>query len=59
MPLVPFVLASTIGRGGRFFLVAGLMARGGERMEKALHRYVDRIGWATVVALVVAYFWAR
>ncbi|BAU49063.1 membrane protein [Sulfurifustis variabilis] len=59
MPLVPFVLASTIGRGGRFFLVAGLMARGGERMEKALHRYVDRIGWATVVALVVVYFWAR
>lgn len=59
MPLLPFVLASSIGRGGRFFLVAGLMAWGGERMEQALHRYVDRIGWATVAALIVVYFWAR
>lgn len=59
MPLLPFVLASIVGRGGRFFLVAGLMAWGGERMERALHRYVDRIGWATVAALVVVYLWAR
>ena len=44
----PFVLASIIGRGARFFLVAGLMAWGGEKMEAALHKYVDRLGWATV-----------
>ncbi|MBM4289858.1 MAG: DedA family protein, partial [Deltaproteobacteria bacterium] len=44
----PFVLASIIGRGARFFLVAGLMAWGGEKMELALHKYVDRLGWATV-----------
>lgn len=59
MPLLPFVLASIIGRGGRFFLVAGLMAWGGVRMEQALHRYVDRIGWATVAALAIVYLWAR
>ncbi len=55
MPLLPFTIASVVGRGGRFFLVAGLMAFGGERMEAALHRHVDRIGWATValVALVI------
>jgi hypothetical protein len=29
------------------------MAWGGARMEAALHRYVDRLGWATVVALAV------
>ena len=59
MPLVPFVLASIIGRGLRFFLVAWLMAWGGEPMEQALHRYIDRIGWATVLLLVIAYFiWA-
>ena len=46
-------LASLIGRGARFFLVAGLMAWGGERMEGALRKYVDRIGWATVAAVVV------
>jgi len=53
MAMLPFVLASVIGRGARFFLVAGLMAWGGERMEGALHKYIDRIGWATVLAVVV------
>ena len=48
MAMLPFVLASVIGRGLRFFLVAGMMAWGGEKMEAALHRYVDRLGWATV-----------
>lgn len=47
MALLPFTLASVIGRGARFYLVAGLMKWGGARMEAALHRYVDRIGWAT------------
>ncbi|MCU0572147.1 MAG: DedA family protein [Syntrophobacteraceae bacterium] len=58
MTFAPFVLASAIGRGARFFLVAGLMAWGGARMETALHRYVDRIGWVTV-ALVAVYILAR
>ena len=53
MALAPFTLASLIGRGARFYLVAGLMKWGGTRMEAALHRYVDRLGWATV-ALVGA-----
>lgn len=54
MALLPFTLASFIGRGTRFFLVAGLMKWGGARMEEALHRYVDRLGWATVAVLVLA-----
>ncbi len=53
MPLLPFTLASLIGRGARFFLVAGLMAWGGQRMEAVLHRYVDRLGWATVAAVAI------
>ncbi|MDP1692516.1 MAG: YqaA family protein [Burkholderiaceae bacterium] len=48
MALLPFTLASLIGRGARFYLVAGLMAWGGARMEETLHRYIDRLGWATV-----------
>ena len=59
MPLLPFVVASTIGRGGRFFLVAGLMRWGGVRMEQALHRYVDRLGWLTLGLLAIAYLWLR
>lgn len=53
MALLPFTLASLIGRGARFFLVAGLMAWGGARMEAALHAYVDRLGWASVALVVV------
>lgn len=53
MALLPFALASLIGRGARFYLVAGLMAWGGPRMEAAMHRYVDRIGWAMVALLVI------
>lgn len=58
MAFWPFVLASFIGRGARFFLVAGLMKWGGARMEASLHRYVDRIGWGTVVlvALLALYY---
>ncbi len=52
MALLPFLLASAIGRGARFFLVAGLMAWGGARMEQALHRYVDLLGWLMVVLFV-------
>lgn len=52
MALLPFAIASFIGRGARFFLVAGLMALGGARMEAALHRYVDWLGWATVAIAV-------
>lgn len=53
MALLPFVLASTIGRGARFFLVAALMAWGGEPMERQLRRYVDRIGWIMVVLILL------
>jgi len=54
MALLPFTLASLVGRGMRFFLVAGLMAWGGPRMETLLHRYVDRLGWATVAIVILA-----
>lgn len=56
MAFLPFVLASIVGRGARFFLVAGLMVWGGEKMEQMLRRYVDRIGWVLVVAVLVAWF---
>ncbi|MDD2832545.1 MAG: DedA family protein [Methylotenera sp.] len=59
MPLLPFVIASVIGRGLRFFMVAGLMKWGGARMEASLHRYVDRIGWATVGFVVLAVILTR
>lgn len=58
MAFLPFVLASIVGRGARFYLVAGLMAWGGEAMEAKLHRWVDWLGWLTVavVVLIVAVY---
>ena len=48
-----FVIASVIGRGARFFLVASLIVWGGDRLETTLHKHVERIGWAVVAVLVV------
>lgn len=62
MALLPFALASLIGRGARFFLVAGLMAWSGARLGASLHRHVDRLGWASVALVVIAvvvYQWLR
>ncbi len=55
MLLPLFVIASFLGRGARFFLVAGLIMWGGERMEQRLREYVDIIGWTTIVLIVVGY----
>jgi membrane protein YqaA with SNARE-associated domain len=57
MSLVPFMLASLVGRGARFFLVAGLILLGGEALETQLRRHVDAIGWVTVVVLVLGLLW--
>ena len=54
MPLLGFVLASVVGRGARFFLVASLIYLGGERAAMTLRSWVDRLGWAVVALAVVA-----
>jgi len=59
MPLLPFTAASVIGRGSRFFIVSGLVAWGGPRIEARLKQYVDVIGWLLVALLVGAYFVLR
>ncbi len=56
MALVPFVLASMVGRGARFFMVAGLVRLIGPRIEPVLRRHVDTIGWVSVLVLVLAWF---
>lgn len=55
MPLLPFVIGSIIGRGSRFFLVAGLMWWGGEGLEKKLRSWIDWLGWIMVLAIVIVY----
>lgn len=57
--LIPFVIASAISRGLRFFLVAWLMRTGGPGMAVKLRQYVDRLGWLMVLLAVIAYVWLR
>jgi membrane protein YqaA with SNARE-associated domain len=52
-----FLIASIVGRGGRFFLVAGLIRLGGERMEARIRQHVDAIGWTVVIAVLALIAW--
>ena len=55
--LIPFVLGSVVGRGGRFFLVTGLVAWGDPKMETPLRRYVEALGWLLVLLVGIAIAW--
>ena len=45
MPFIPFVLGSSVGRGGRFFLVAGIIRLLGDQAADRLRSWVDLAGW--------------
>lgn len=54
MPMLPFLGGIAIGRGKRVYLLCGLIRLGGERAEKAIHRWIEPIGWVIVVAVILA-----
>ncbi len=56
MLFLPFMIVSFIGRGMRFFLVAGLMKWGGSEMEAKLRNWVDGLGWAVVAIIALLFF---
>ncbi len=53
MPLLPFVLASLVGRGARFFLVAAISRWGGAHHQATIRRWIEWLGWLTVVVIVL------
>ena len=57
MPLLPFIGASLIGRGGRFYLEALLVSRLGPRMQDGVRQSMEWIGWG-LVATTAAFYWA-
>lgn len=59
MLFIPFLIASAIGRGLRFFMVAGLIHWGGAAFEQKLRQWVDILGWGLVALIIVAYFILR
>ena len=53
MPLLPFMLGSIVGRGARFFLVAGLIRLMGDKAADRLRTWVDTIGWVVLLLAVI------
>ncbi len=59
-PLLPFIVLSTITRGARFFLIAGLMYWKGETARLFIEKHLERLTIAFLAIIVlgfVAFFW--
>ena len=54
-----FMLASLVGRAGRFFLVGLLITIFGEPIQAAIDEYLDVLALGFVVLLVVGFFFIR
>jgi membrane protein YqaA with SNARE-associated domain len=57
LAIVPFLVASIIGRGARFFLVAIILVWLGPRIQPLLRKYMEWIGWAMVILLLGLIVW--
>ena len=53
---VVFLIASVIGRGSRFFTVAGLSAFLGKKYKDQIERYIDVISLLLLVVIVALFF---
>ena len=53
MALLPFVLAAIVGRSAHFFLVSLLMAWAGPKLEPLVKKYIEWLGWATVLLIAI------
>jgi len=53
MALLPFIVAAIIGRAAHFFMIALLMAWAGPKLEAVVLKYIEWLGWATVLIIAV------
>ena len=51
LAFIPFLIASFLGRGMRFFLIGFIISKGGDNLEKRLRKYVEVIGWTGISIL--------
>jgi len=51
-----FVVISCVSRGLRFFLVSGFIYYFGARLEKAIYKWLDIIGYGSIIIFVLAIF---
>ena len=53
MSIFPFIAFSLISRGARYFLIAFLVRKFGKRTDAWLNKYIDRLGYALIVIVVL------
>ena len=53
MSIFPFIALSLISRGARYFLISYLVRKFGKRADAWLNKYIDRLGYALIVIIVV------
>ncbi len=56
MALLPFMIGSIVGRGGRFFIVSYLMHHLGSRYKDKIEKYIDILGLLFVIVLILGIY---
>ena len=58
MSIFPFIALSLISRGARYFLISYLVRKFGKRCDAWLNKYIDRLGYALIVIVVLGIWYA-
>ena len=53
MPLLPFILASVIGRGARFYLVALFVIMYGNQADNLIRDHMSKFVWGAVLLIIL------
>ena len=59
MALLPFIIAALIGRATQFFMVSLLMAWAGPKLEPVVKKYIEWLGWFTVLLVAVLIYFKQ
>ena len=56
MPILPFILASIIGRGARFYLVALFVIMFGKQADELIRKNMSKLVWGAVILVILILF---
>jgi membrane protein DedA with SNARE-associated domain len=54
MPLLPFILASIIGRGARFYLVALFVIMFGKKADELIRKHMSKLVWGLPILICMS-----
>lgn len=59
MALLPFILASLLGRSVQYFAVAAIAYFGGAKLESSIRQWVEWLGWGMIGLAIIAFWLLR